>query len=74
MSPNQVKILSACFDSSFLTFGCMFCLPTGLVSAPEGLHDIDEDFVTLVDVELPIDDGQTEMDEEQTLALESTEE
>jgi hypothetical protein len=24
-------------------------------------------------VELPIDDGQTEMDEEQTLALESTE-
>jgi hypothetical protein len=25
-------------------------------------------------VELPIDDGQTEMDEEQTLALESTEE
>jgi hypothetical protein len=25
-------------------------------------------------VEVPIDDGQTEMDEEQTLALESTEE
>jgi hypothetical protein len=32
------------------TFGCRFCLPTGLASATEGLHDIDEDVVKLVDV------------------------